>query len=91
MLKWENRADHPDSDRYLVLIAYVIGVSIAVHLLNLLCIPALGLIYYYRRSSSVSAKGSLIAWRYRACLSVPYSMVLFRASCRWHSGSSCCS
>ena len=34
MLKWENRADHPDSDRYLVLIAYVIGVSIAVHLLN---------------------------------------------------------
>ncbi len=61
MLKWENRADHPDSDRYLVLIAYVIGVSIAVHLLNLLCIPALGLIYYYRRSSSVSAKGSLIA------------------------------
>ena len=45
MLKWENRADLPHSDRYLVLIAYVIGVSIAVHLLNLLCIPALGLIF----------------------------------------------
>ena len=43
MFKWENRADLPHSDRYLVLIAYVIGVSIAVHLLNLLCIPALGL------------------------------------------------
>ncbi len=61
MLKWENRADQPHSDRYLVLIAYVIGVSIAVHLLNLLCIPALGLIFYYRKSKAVDAKGSLIA------------------------------
>ena len=61
MLKWENRADQPHSDRYLVLIAYVIGVSIAVHLLNLLCIPALGLIYYYRRTRNVSARGSLLA------------------------------
>lgn len=61
MLKWENRADLPGSDRYLVLIAYVIGVSIAVHLLNLLCIPALGLIFYYRRSRKVNAAGSLIA------------------------------
>ena len=61
MFKWENRADLPHSDRYLVLIAYVIGVSIAVHLLNLLCIPALGLIFYYRKSKTVNAKGSLIA------------------------------
>lgn len=61
MLKWENRADQAGSDRYLVLIAYVIGVSIAVHLLNLLCIPALALIYYYRRSNRVSALGSLVA------------------------------
>ncbi len=61
MFKWENRADQPHSDRYLVLIAYVIGVSIAVHLLNLLCIPALGLIFYYRKWRDVNAKGSLIA------------------------------
>ena len=61
MLKWDNRADEPTSDRYLVLIAYIIGVSIAVHLLNLLCIPALGLIFYYRKWSKVSAIGSLIA------------------------------
>ena len=61
MFKWENRADQPHSDRYLVLIAYVIGVSIAVHLLNLLCIPALGLIFYYRKWRNVNAKGSLIA------------------------------
>ena len=61
MLKWENRADEPYSDRYLILIAYVIGVSIAVHLLNLLCIPALGLIFYYRKWKDVNAVGSLIA------------------------------
>ncbi|MDE6198058.1 MAG: DUF2723 domain-containing protein [Muribaculaceae bacterium] len=61
MFKWENRADEPNSDRYLVLIAYVIGVSIAVHLLNLLCIPALGLIFYYRKYKNVNATGSLIA------------------------------
>lgn len=61
MLKWENRADEPFSDRYLILIAYVIGVSIAVHLLNLLCIPALGLIFYYRKWKHVNAVGSLIA------------------------------
>ncbi len=61
MLKWENRADSPDADKYLILIAYVIGVSIGVHLLNLLCIPALGLIYYYRKSRNVNALGSLCA------------------------------
>ena len=61
ILKWENRADDPNSDRYLVLIAYIIGVSIAVHLLNLLCIPAIGLVFYYRKWKTVNAKGSLIA------------------------------
>ncbi len=61
ILKWENRADMPHSDRYLVLIAYVIGISIAVHLLNLLCIPAIGLVFYYRKFKNVNVKGSLIA------------------------------
>ncbi len=61
ILKWENHADEPHSDRYLILIAYVIGVSIAVHLLNLLCIPAIVLVYYYRKNKNTTAKGSLIA------------------------------
>jgi len=61
ILKWENRADQPHSDRYLILIAYIIGVSIAVHLLNLLCIPAIVLVYYYKKYTNISAKGSLIA------------------------------
>jgi hypothetical protein len=49
MLKWEERADQADSDKWLILIAYVIGLSIGVHLLNLLALPALSLLYYYRR------------------------------------------
>ena len=64
ILKWENRADEPGSDRWLVLIAYVLGVSLGVHLLNLLCIPAIALIVYYRRcrtkGETSSVKGSLI-------------------------------
>ena len=61
ILKWENRADEPHSAKYLTLIAYVIGISIAVHLLNLLCIPAIVLVIYYRRTARPNAKGSLIA------------------------------
>ena len=61
ILKWETVADEPHSYRYIVLIAYLIGISIAVHLLNLLCIPAIVLVYYYRKFKNTNAKGSLIA------------------------------
>ena len=60
ILKWENRAEHPHSDKYLILIAYVIGISIAVHLLNLLCIPAIALVIYYKLWKNTTAKGSLV-------------------------------
>ena len=61
ILKWENRADEPHSDRWLVLIAYLTGLSIGVHLLNLLCIPAIVLVYYYKKNPQANLKGSLIA------------------------------
>ena len=61
ILKWEANADEEHSDRYLILIAYVIGVSVAVHLLNLLCIPAIVLVFYYKKWKETSVKGSLIA------------------------------
>ena len=54
-------ADLPHANRYIILIAYIIGVSIAVHLLNLLCIPAIVLVYYYRKYKNTDLKGSLIA------------------------------
>ena len=61
ILKWENRADEPHSDRYLILIAYIIGVSVAVHLLNLLCIPAIVLVFAYRKYPGMNLVKSLIA------------------------------
>ncbi|HNY08586.1 MAG TPA: DUF2723 domain-containing protein [Tenuifilaceae bacterium] len=49
MLKWEEVADEPHSNRWLIFIAYMMGLSIGVHLLNLLTIPALAFIYYYKK------------------------------------------
>ena len=61
ILKWEDHADEPHSDRWLVLIAYMTGLSIGVHLLNLLCIPAIVLVYYYKKVPQANLKGSLLA------------------------------
>jgi hypothetical protein len=61
ILKWEDHADEPHSDRWLVLIMYMTGLSIGVHLLNLLCVPAIVLVWYYRRFPDANLKGSLIA------------------------------
>lgn len=63
-LKWESRADEPDSNKWLLLIAYVMGLSIGVHLLNLLTIPALALLIYFRKSEQVTWKGAVksFAW-----------------------------
>ena len=55
ILKWEEHADEPHSDRWLVLIAYLTGLSIGVHLLNLLCLPAIVLIWYYKKNPNAKA------------------------------------
>ena len=52
MLKWEDEADEPYANRWIVLIAFLLGLSIGVHLLNLLAIPAIAFIYYYKKSTS---------------------------------------
>ena len=61
ILKWEDVADEPHSDRWLILIAYLTGLSIGVHLLNLLCLPAIVLVYYYKKVPNADVKGSLMA------------------------------
>lgn len=62
ILKWEENADLPHSSRWLVLIAYLIGVSVGVHLLNLLCITAIVLVYYFKKSENPTWKGGLLAF-----------------------------
>jgi hypothetical protein len=49
ILKWENVADEKRADKWIVLIAFLMGLSIGVHLLNLLAIPAIVLVYYFRK------------------------------------------
>lgn len=61
ILKWDQHADDPYSDRWLIFIAYVMGLSIGVHLLNLLAIPAIALVYYFRRSKTRTSSGTLMA------------------------------
>ena len=57
MLKWEEQADEPHASRWIVLIAYLMGLSIGVHILNLLTIPTLAFIYYFRTTEKVTFKG----------------------------------
>ena len=60
MLKWEEDADRPHASRWIVLIAYLMGLSIGVHILNLLTIPALVFIYYFRTTERVTLRG--VVW-----------------------------
>lgn len=60
ILKWEEAADEPYANRWIVLIAYLMGLSIGVHLLNLLAIPAIVLVYYYK-NYTYSHKGFFTA------------------------------
>ncbi|MDR1380429.1 MAG: DUF2723 domain-containing protein [Tannerella sp.] len=61
ILKWEDHADAPHAERWIILIAYLMGLSIGVHLLNLLCIPAIVLVYYYKKYPNPTLKGTVYA------------------------------
>ncbi|MBQ3769934.1 MAG: DUF2723 domain-containing protein [Prevotella sp.] len=61
ILKWENEMDKPGSTRWIVLIAYITGLSIGVHLLCLLCLPAMSFVVYFRRAKQITWMGMLKA------------------------------
>ena len=61
MLKWDLIEEDAHANRWLILIAYIIGLSIGVHLLNIVALPALGLIYYFKKYKVVTFKGIFIA------------------------------
>ncbi len=61
MLRWEDEADEPHAHRWIILIAYLMGLSIGIHILNLLAIPALVFIYYFRKTERVTLKGVVVA------------------------------
>ncbi|RZL61982.1 MAG: DUF2723 domain-containing protein, partial [Pedobacter sp.] len=57
ILKWEAIADEPRADRWLLFIAYIMGLSIGIHLLNLLTIPAIAFVYYFKREAKPTTSG----------------------------------
>lgn len=59
ILRWQDESDSISGDRWIILIAYIIGLSIGVHLLNLLCIPAIVLVFYYQKYRTVSVRGMI--------------------------------
>ncbi|MEP2024726.1 MAG: DUF2723 domain-containing protein [Reichenbachiella sp.] len=59
ILKWERKEDTSDQNKWLILIAYLMGLSVGVHLLNLLAIPALGLVYYFKKYHKTSFWGGV--------------------------------
>ncbi|HEX3385822.1 MAG TPA: DUF2723 domain-containing protein [Mucilaginibacter sp.] len=62
ILKWDAHADEPGADKWIVFIGYIIGLSIGIHLLNLLTIPAIVLVYYFRRYKNINTKSGVIAF-----------------------------
>ncbi len=60
--RWELIEDEAASNRWLIFIAYLVGLSIGVHLLNLVAVPALALVYYYKKSKKITWKGGILAF-----------------------------
>ncbi len=88
ILKWEDEADSPRSDRWIILIAYIIGLSIGVHLLCLLCLPAMAFVVFFRKGKRIKLKGNK-RWLMKlslACLLMmlvgfsSYGVILVRAN-----------
>lgn len=77
ILKWEEQADNPGADRWIVLLAYIIGLSIGVHLLSLLCIPAIVMTYYFRRFR-FSRTGMLLAFLISCALTVVVQVLIIQ-------------
>ena len=97
MLKWEDQADEPHAARWLILIAYLMGLSIGIHILNLLTVPALVYIYYFRKYATVTFKGFCIAsvialailWFINGLI-IPYTVYIGRWSTYCSSIRSAC-
>lgn len=90
ILKWEDVADEPHANRWLILIAYLMGLSIGVHILNLLAIPAIVFVYYFRKTDKVTFKGVLKATAVAAIILlainsiiIPYTAAIGAVVDRW--------
>jgi hypothetical protein len=83
-LKWENRADEPGSERWIVLLFFLIGLSVGVHLLSLLTIPSVVMIYYFRRYRA-TWWGTLLAFIIGCALTGTVQTVIIQKTVYWAS------
>lgn len=76
ILQWESVADKPHANRWLILIAYIMGLSIGVHILNLLVLPAIVFVYYFKKYPQVTKWGVVLATLIAGALIVAINYVL---------------
>lgn len=79
ILKWENHANEPRADKWLVLIAFIMGLSIGVHLLNLLTIPVLALVVYFKKTKQVTTKGIIqtLLWSFAVLAAILWGTIQY--------------
>ena len=82
ILKWEHKADQPGADKWIIFIFYMMGLSIGVHLLNILTIPAIVMVYYFRNYKP-TLKGGLLAFFVGVIITGFIQVVLIQYTIKW--------
>jgi len=82
ILKWEHKADQPGADKWIIFIFYMMGISIGVHLLNLLTIPAIVMVYYFRNYKA-SLKGAFVAFVIGVIITGFIQVFLIQYTIKW--------
>ncbi len=82
ILKWEHKADQPGADKWIIFIFYMMGLSIGVHLLNILTIPAIVMVYYFRQYKPTFT-GGLVAFLVGVVITGFIQVVLIQFTVKW--------
>lgn len=82
ILKWEHQADQPGADKWIIFIFYMMGLSIGVHLLNILTIPAMVMVYYFRNYKP-SFKGGFVAFLVGVVITGFIQVVVIQYTVKW--------
>lgn len=82
ILKWEHKADQPGADKWIIFIFYMMGLSIGVHLLNILTIPAIVMVYYFRQYKP-TITGGLVAFLVGVVITGFIQVVLIQFTIKW--------
>ena len=82
ILKWEHKANQPGADKWIIFIFYLMGISIGVHLLNILTIPAIVMVYYFRNYKA-NFWGAFIAFMIGVVITGFIQVFLIQYTVKW--------